>query len=169
MKKIILIILTLVAVVAVFALKFKSEVKKISYEIDGFSLKISNFSDIVVAITSGVDAKLKINLNNFSNKAYGIKELFIELFTVDGDLIASPKKRTDNLSITPNGITTLNLEYHINTRGLYKLLKTALKENSLKEILNNYLENGELGTDINIKGFVKASNINLNINKLITI
>lgn len=157
------------AIVGIYALKFKNEVKKISYEIGGFSLKITNFSDILLALTSGLDASLTISLNNFSNKAYSIKELFIELYTTDGDLIAKPKNRTDNISIKENGITDLILDYYIDTRGLYKLLKIALKYSTLKDLLSNYLETGEIGTDLRIKGFVNAGIININVNEIITV
>ncbi len=169
MNKIIPIISIIVAIISISTLKIRSNVKKMSYEMLDFSLNIKNFLDVVSVLASGVDATLIIAIQNLSNTAYTVKEMFIEIYTTDGDLIAKPSGRTDNINIVANGKTPVNIEYHITLRGLYKMLKIALEKDDLKTILQSYLDTGTLGTDVKVKGFVKAGILSININDTYTV
>ena len=123
-------------------------------------LNLSNiFNDIV--------AKITVNINNFSDSTFNIKQLKIDVLDQEKQLVAEqqlPIKQP--IEIKPNQANKFALNLLISSQSVARLIKAA---GGIANVGANYLVNGKYNIPIQIVGFVRAEGIKIPINEKIIV
>ena len=165
MKKtiIIIVIVLFIATSIFFAYKRVSQLTAQTFDVAGIDIDKKTIS------LGGVSGTLGLQISNFAKKGYKIDNVNIELYSLDGNLIAyqkEPLKETIEIQPQANNIIDIPLYFKSNfLHQLYKQLKD--KYSSVQELLNNYLATGHFGTEVIVRGFALKNGMKLNfeINK----
>ena len=146
----------------------------LQYEVEGFDfdLNLKTLAGVAAAsksIVSGwLGSDLKMKIRNQSDSNYTVNSLFVELFTLDGTLIASPIVVVDKFSIDSKKENNISIKYDISLAGLKHFAKqlgiTGLGDYAtIYKLLLKYYNDGKIGTSLILKGYISAENLPVNI------
>lgn len=124
------------------------------------ALKLQNLID-------DIETKVEVIIKNFSNSVFEIEQISIDVFSEKGTLIAEQKEPlTQLLRIRPKGNSIIPLSYLISSQSIRKLVKDS---GGAFEVGTRRLTQGEYGMKLNLKGFVIAEGIKVDINEIVTV
>jgi len=166
-RKITLVVVLIVVLIAAkkgfdYYQKYKdSDDLKVSLDKFEFpKLNLSNiFNDIV--------AKATININNFSDTTFNIKQLKIDVLDQDKQTIAEQQYPiTQPIAVKPNQANKFALNLLISSQNVARLIKA---NGGIANVGANYLVNGKYNIPIQLVGFVRAEGIKIPINEKLTV
>jgi hypothetical protein len=162
MKKIIITALILFAVTMLFVRRTVGNFKKLYYSFDRFKLNVKTVGDIAASLISGFDASFTVLIRNTTGQDFKADSVYLEVYTIDGNLIARPKNIINAVSIPKNSDTKVIFEYSIDLSGLFKMMQVSEKS-EVVSILKNYIKTGYLGKKVRLKGNAKKSFATVNL------
>lgn len=124
------------------------------------TLKLQNLID-------DIETKVEVIIKNFSNSVFDIDQISIDVFSEKGTLIAEQKEPLyQGIRIRPKGNSIIPLTYLISSQNMRKLVKDS---GGAIEVGTRRLTHGEYGIKINLKGFVIAEGIKVDINETVMV
>jgi hypothetical protein len=145
-----------------FALKEYKKYKDselLMYEVKDFKMNWDSATKAATDMLSGwTSANLKMNLENFSTSKITVNSLYLEIYAMDGTLIATQTTQLkDKIVIEPNGDTMLDMDLDIQVAGILALVKSMGLSGektlaNLLSIVQRYYTKGELGVKVQLKG-----------------
>lgn len=136
---------------------------RIKVGVESFNFPTLNLSSLL----SDIELNINIELGNFSPSTFNITQINVDVFDVDGKLIAEQTTPLKNkVVMTPNENTTLPLAYNISSGQLNNLIMAA---GGYISVGQNYITSGKYGIKINLKGFVDADGFTIAINETMTV
>lgn len=171
MKKIV-IILFIVVVIGIIATKYFKKIRDVGkldigiksfYFVNDKLNSINGIFELLGNLSSlSLPAIIEIEINNLSASTYTIQNLYVEVYSKTGVLIAKPDKLiTDKIKILPGAKTIIKIPYTIDLLGL-KALATSLSNSntiSVQDLLLSYVTTKKIGTQINLIGYLNAEGI----------
>ncbi|PHQ85488.1 MAG: hypothetical protein COB65_02965 [Thalassobium sp.] len=131
--------------------------------IDKFQFPELNLSNIFQDIV----AKVTININNFSDTTFNIKQLKIDVLNQEQKLVAEQQYPIEQpIELKPNQANKFALNLLISSPNVANLIKAA---GGIANVGANYLVNGKYNIPIQIVGFVRAEGIKIPINEKIIV
>jgi hypothetical protein len=159
MKKTIIIILIVLFLGTglVFLIKKISGATKMTFDAAGVNLGIANAADVLKLIASGRSGYVDVLISNFSNENYSLDNVYVELYALDGTLVAyQTEPMTQKIEIKPNTNNIVRIPMYIKGALVAKLGQQIGGQNVLqagKDALTNYFTTGKIGTALKVKGF----------------
>ncbi|NQY68527.1 MAG: hypothetical protein HRT72_12510 [Flavobacteriales bacterium] len=138
-------------------------IKKLSIGIDSFKLPKLNLKSLF----GNIKASVTIGIKNFSESAYSLEQVKVDVFTLAGDLLGEQSTLlADSVSIVPNEHTAFSLDYSIPSVKLQELLQA---QGGVAVVAMRFLDSGKYGIQLVLKGFIVSEGITIDINENITI
>lgn len=118
-------------------------------------------------LVSDIETTVEVVIKNFSNSVFNIQQISIDVFSSSGELIAEQKEPIQNVVIIEQKEnSSFFLDYLISSSKLRRLIKES---GGALLVGSNRLANGEYGIKLNLKGFVIAEGIKVDINEMVTV
>jgi SLAP domain-containing protein len=131
--------------------------------IDKFQFPELNLSNIFQDII----AKVTININNFSDTTFNIKQLKIDVLDQQKQLVAEQQYPIEEpIELRPNQANKFAINLLISSLNVARLIKAS---GGIANVGANYLVSGKYNIPIQIVGFVRAEGIKIPINEKITV
>jgi SLAP domain-containing protein len=132
-------------------------------DIDKFQFPELNLSNIFQDIV----AKVTVNINNFSDTTFNIKQLKIDVLDQQKQLIAEQQYPIEqSIELKPNQANKFALNLLIPSPNVVRLVKA---NGGIANVGANYLVSGKYNIPIQIVGFVRAEGIKIPINQKIIV
>jgi hypothetical protein len=132
-------------------------------DIDKFQFPELNLSNIFQDIV----AKVTVNINNFSDTTFNIKQLKIDVLDQQKQLIAEQQYPIEqSIELKPNQANKFVLNLLISSPNVVRLVKA---NGGIANVGANYLVSGKYNIPIQIVGFVRAEGIKIPINQKIIV
>ena len=161
MKKYIITGLFLLLITYVYMRKIINSIMNLDYSVEYFRLRIKNAADILTGFMDGFTADLRFTIRNTTNMNFNLDNLYLEIYTLTGSLIARPEQIINQIKIPKNADAPVNMTYKISPSGLYKFLENSTKTEVI-QMLKNYIQTGYFGKKILVKGKAKKYFANIN-------
>lgn len=166
-KKIALIVVLIVVLVAAKKgydlFKKSQDSDDLIIGVDKFEFPKLNLSNIF----NDIVAKVTLNINNFSDSAFHIQQMKIDVLDQEKHLIAEQQfPITQPIEVKPNQANKFALNLLISSQNVARLIKAA---GGIATVGANYLVKGIYNIPIQIVGFVKAEGIKITINEKIIV
>lgn len=166
--KIAIIILLFVILTSPFLLKLKNIDEKFALTQISFEYP-KNFNDVKKLFTDYFYTNVKLTVSNYSDVKIKVNQAKLHIYTLKNNLFLEQFEPLQEIEISPNSQTVLNVKYQVYYTNLIKLIEdNELKTNGLQTFAN-LLKYGSLNTDVILKGWVNILGVTININEQITI
>lgn len=169
MKKIFWLIGILAIIVIIyFSTKKISGLTKMEFDVDSISFDVQDWKDFLKLIATGVDGEIDLLLQNFSGEKYSFDNIYVEVYSLNGTLIAYQK--TANIApveIQPNIDNVVKLPFYFKNAFFVQIAKQL--DSNVLSIASNYFSTGKFGTSVIVKGYISKgeAKIPFNIEKQI--
>ncbi len=159
MKRTIIIIIVVVFILTTvyFAGKKISQLTAQTFDIDGIEI------DKHTLTIGGVHGVLNLVISNFAKKGYTIDNINVELYSLDGNLIAyQTAPMQDEIKINPKTNNIVSIPLYFKSNFIYQMYNQLKdKYSSVNELFDNYKATGHFGTKVIAKGFVMKNGMKL--------
>lgn len=156
-------------------IKYKESEKLIIGEIKLIPTKtLTNISNIIEALKTGLQLKGHITIKNYSKKQYTISQIKIDCLSPESQKIIAEQTNilSEDIILNKKSETQIPLEYNINLLNIQLLLKESKvipSEVPIWQIvskINQYLQEIKIrNLELILKGFIKSEGITLEINQ----
>lgn len=118
-------------------------------------------------LSSEIDSNIVLEIGNFSKSTFKINQVSFEVFTQSGEILARQKAPLQNpITLQPNQNNIIPIAFTINR---YVALSELKKIGGTSSVIANFLTDGKHNLKLNLKGFVVAENIKININQTLNV
>lgn len=130
-------------------------------------LKINVKRFRLINISSEISSSIILEVGNFSKSTFKINQVSIEVFTKSGEILARPKAPLSKpFKLKPNQNNELPIDFQISTPVVLSELK---RMGGITSVLSNFLTSGKYGLELQLRGFIVAQNIKIDINQTINV
>jgi len=140
------------------ASKLKVTVDKIT-----FPISLSSVTDLM---GGSLIITVNVNIGNYSTVPYTINQISIDAFTEKGTPVATQlSPLAVPVTISPNANNVIPIQYKIGYNNIIALLQDSgiLSAPSITDLITNFALTQSIGAKINLKGFVVAESIKVNV------
>jgi hypothetical protein len=137
--------------------------QRLKIGVEGFRLPRLNISSLI----SEIHAKVNIGITNFSSSVFSIEQIKVDVYSPSVGLIAEqiePLKQVHR--VRANQKTNLPLSFLISPTNFKKLIKAS---GGVVNVGASYLTDGNYGIPIELRGFVVAEGVSIEINEKLTV
>ncbi len=166
MKKIIIIaVIVIILLLGIYwFIRKKNALTSLQYDVGDIDLQVRSINDLVKMSYSDKEIVLPLIISNFSKDKFKIDSLYIELYDLNNQLIAYQKQPVSNIIIEPEKNTEIQLPIILKSNFIWAIAKQLQIDdiNDLWNEIKRYLQTGELGTQIKVKGYFLKAGLKFN-------
>lgn len=137
--------------------------KRLKIAVENFSFPKLNLKSLF----SDIQTRVTLNIGNFSSSTFDVEQINVDVLDATGQVVAEQKNPlTKGIQILPNKNNQLALTFLISSNNVRQLIKNA---GGTFNVGARFFTSGKYGIPLQLKGFVVAEGITIDINETIEV